>query len=172
MSVFSVWLCHDAIRFIVLISLICLSSAFRPFGDISFALPNLTVTCAGAMSSDIACSPGITGFNIGEFYPEDTLVRTCTADCGQALEQYANRVNAACSKQTWKGYDDTDMPLAIIPEMLRYHYNLTCLMDSGRYCNVVGAEAATASGTQGTQLAPAFRCKLKRILKLICKFTN
>ncbi|KAL8857174.1 MAG: hypothetical protein Q9178_006229 [Gyalolechia marmorata] len=36
------------------------------------------------------------------------------------------------------------MPLAVIPDIVRYLYNLTCLMDSNRYCNNVAAEAAFA----------------------------
>ena len=127
------------------------SSAFRAFTNTSFASTNLTIPCIGALSGDIACSPAVAALSLGEYYPEETLNRTCTADCGQALAQFANRVAAACDKQTWKGYEDTDMPLAIIPDMLRYHYNLSCLTDSGRYCNAVAAKAAAALDSEGTE---------------------
>ena len=43
------------------------------------------------------------------------------------------------------------MPLAIIPDMLQYHYNLTCLTDSGRYCNAVAAKAAAALDSEGIE---------------------
>jgi hypothetical protein len=43
--------------------------------------------------------------------------------------------------------DDVVMPFATIPDLLRYSFNLTCLMDSGRYCNQVAAAAAGAGAT-------------------------
>ncbi|KAL8709699.1 MAG: hypothetical protein Q9220_005639 [cf. Caloplaca sp. 1 TL-2023] len=36
------------------------------------------------------------------------------------------------------------MPLVVIPDIMRYLYNLTCLMESGRFCNNVAANAALA----------------------------
>ena len=151
MSCFSVRRCQIIGWLLVVSTLVNASSAFRAFTNTSFASTNLTIPCIGALSGDIACSPGVAGLRLGEYYPEATLNRTCTADCGQALAQFANRVAAACDKQTWKGYEDTDMPLAIIPDMLRYHYNLTCLTDSGRYCNAVAAKAAVVLDSEGTE---------------------
>lgn len=151
MSCFSVRRCQITSWLVVVSTLINASSAFRAFTNTSFASTNLTIPCIGALSGDIACSPGVAGLTLGEYYPEETLNRTCTAECGQALAQFANRVAAACDKQTWKGYEDTDMPLAIIPDMLRYHYNLTCLKDSGRYCNAVAAKAAAVLDSEGTE---------------------
>lgn len=136
---------------VVVLTLINASTAFRAFTNASFASSKLSAPCVGALSEDIACSPAVAGLRLGEYYPEETLSRTCTADCGQALKQYANSVAAACEEQTWKGYEDTDLPIAIIPDMLRYHYNLTCLTDSGRYCNAVAAKAATALDSEGTE---------------------
>ena len=136
---------------VILLTLTNPSTAFRALTNTSFASTNLTIPCVGALSADIACSPTVAALSLGEYYPEETLNRTCTADCGQALALYANRVAAACDKQTWKGYEDTEMPLAIIPDMLRYHYNLTCLMDSGRYCNTIAAKAAAALDPEGTR---------------------
>ncbi len=133
------------------LTLINVSTAFHAFSNTSFISTNLTKQCVGALSDDIACSPGVAALRLGEYYPGETLSRTCTADCGQALAQYENKVIAACGKQTWKGYEDTEMPLAIIPDMLRYHYNATCLMDSGRYCNAVAAKAAAALDVEGTE---------------------
>ena len=151
MSCFSVRRWQRTGWLLVVSTLVNASSAFRAFTNTSFASTNLTIPCIGALSGDIACSPGVAGLRLGEYHPEETLNRTCTADCGQALAQFANRVAAACDKQTWKGYEDTDMPLAIIPDMLRYHYNLTCLTDSGRYCNAVAAKAAAVLDSEGTE---------------------
>ena len=151
MSYFSLSGCRAPTWLVIVLTLMNLSSAFRALTNTSFASINLTIPCVGALSADIACSPTVAALSLGEYYPEETLSRTCTADCGQALALYANRVAAACDKQTWKGYEDTDMPLAIIPDMLRYHYNLTCLMDSGRYCNTIAGKAAAALDPEGTQ---------------------
>jgi hypothetical protein len=151
MSCFSVRPCQITCWLIIVLTLINASTAFRAFNNASFASTNLTLPCISALSDDFACSPAIARLRLGEYYPEETLSRTCTADCGQALAQYANKVTAACGKQTWKGYEDTEMPLAIIPDMLRYHYNLTCLTDSGRYCNAVAAKAAAALDSEGTE---------------------
>lgn len=43
------------------------------------------------------------------------------------------------------------MPLAIIPDMPRYHYNLTCSTDSGGYCNAVAAKAPAALDLEGIE---------------------
>lgn len=105
---------------------------------------NLTAACSSALVEDVNCSPAVAALRSGSYYPQSTLNRTCTADCANALSAYESNVVSACGGQTWNGYQDTEMPLAIIPDMLRYLYNLTCLMDSGRYCNLVSAVAALA----------------------------
>ena len=151
MSSFSMSGCRVTNHLVVVLTLVNASSAFHALSNTSFAFSNLTIPCVGALSADIACSPTIVALRLGEYYPEETLSRACTADCGQALALYADRVAAACGKQTWKGYEDTDMPLAIIPDMLRYNYNLTCLIDSGRYCNTVAGKAAAALDPEGTK---------------------
>ncbi len=151
MSCFSVRRCQITRWLIIVLMLIDTSNTFRALTNNSFPSSNLTVPCVGALFGDIACSPAVAGLRLGEYYPEETLYRTCTADCGQALAQYANNVATACDKQIWRGYEDTDMPLTIIPDMLRYHYNLTCLTDSGRYCNALAAKAAAALRLEGTE---------------------
>lgn len=103
---------------------------------------NVTAACSSALVGDVNCSPVVAALRSGLYYPQSTLNRTCTVDCANALSAYESNVISACGSQTWNGYQDTEMPLAIIPDMLRYLYNLTCLMDSGRYCNVVSAAAA------------------------------
>lgn len=105
---------------------------------------NLTAGCASALLNDINCSPVVTALRIGSYYPQSTLNRTCTTQCARALTSYQSAVIASCGDQTWTGYEDTVMPLVIIPDMLRYLFNLTCLMDSDRYCNNLAAEAAFA----------------------------
>ena len=148
MFCFSVRRCQITSLLIVVFTLI---NAFRAFTNTSFASSNLTVPCVGALFEDIACSPAVAGLRLGEYFSEERLSRICTADCGQALAQYANKVGARSDKQTWKEYEDTDMPFAIIPDMLRYRYNFTCLTDSGRYCNAVAGKAAATLDSEGTE---------------------
>lgn len=106
---------------------------------------DLTAGCASALLRDVNCSPVVKELRSGSYYPQSTLNRTCTPACASALSDYQSTVVSACGDETWLGYQDTLMPLAIIPDMLRYLYNLTCLVDSNRYCNNVAAQAAFAS---------------------------
>jgi len=103
---------------------------------------NLTGTCSTALLKDISCSPVVLSLRSGDYYPVSTLNKTCTTACQTALSQYESTVVSSCNGQSWNGYEDTPMPLSIIPDLLRYQFNLTCLMDSGRYCNNIAAQAA------------------------------
>ncbi|KAL8772227.1 MAG: hypothetical protein Q9203_001365 [Teloschistes exilis] len=105
---------------------------------------NLTQSCATALLNDVNCSPVLTALRIGSYYPESTLNSTCTPQCTAALSSFQSAVVQACGEETWLGFEDTVMPLVVIPDILRYLYNLTCLMDTGRYCNTVAAKAAFA----------------------------
>ena len=105
---------------------------------------NLTESCATALLNDVNCSPVLPALRIGSYYPESTLNSTCTPQCTAALSSYQSAVVQACGEETWLGFEDTVMPLVVIPDIMRYLYNLTCLMDTGRYCNTVAAKAAFA----------------------------
>ena len=105
---------------------------------------NLTDDCISAFHSDVNCSPVVAALRTGSYYTEATLNSTCTTDCRTALSAYESRMISACGDQTWNGYEDTVMPVVIIPDMLLYLFNLTCLMDSNRYCNNVASTAALA----------------------------
>lgn len=118
-----------------------ISSGFKLF-DVNTVPGNVTTTCSAALLNDISCSPVVSSLQDGAYYPVSTLNRTCTAACTSALSQYEAAVASSCAGQSWNGYEDTPMPLMIIPGLLRYHYDIACLMDSGRYCNNVAAEAA------------------------------
>ncbi|KAL8659924.1 MAG: hypothetical protein Q9202_006879 [Teloschistes flavicans] len=127
----------------LLFALSQLASAVRLVTNSSIPA-NLTQSCATALLNDVNCSPVLTALRIGSYYPESTLNSTCTPQCTAALSSYQSAVVQACGEQTWLGFEDTVMPLVVIPDILRYLYNLTCLMDTGRYCNTVAAKAAFA----------------------------
>ena len=109
---------------------------------------NLTVSCASALMTDVQCSPVVPRLQTGFFYPPSLLNRTCTAACSSALQAYENSVTASCSGQTWAGYDNDDsdsISLVVIPNLMRFNYDMICLQDSGRWCNAVSAAAAVGA---------------------------
>jgi hypothetical protein len=108
---------------------------------------NVSPLCGNALISDISCSPAVTALKNGGYYSQRLLERVCTSGCDDALRDYETRVRSTCAEQTWNGYFNETLPIAIVPGLLRYQYNQSCLMDSGRYCNIVAAQAATANST-------------------------
>lgn len=93
--------------------------------------------------ADIDCDLVVPALVRGTYYPNSTLLRGCTSSCEDALGTYQTSVEAACISDTWLGYENETMPVAIIPEILRYNYNLTCLAnDDGDFCNNVAASYA------------------------------
>ena len=53
----------------------------------------------------------------------------------------------SCGNQTWDGLG-TDSAIALVPELMKFNFNVVCLKDVGRYCNnVVAANAAAADPT-------------------------
>lgn len=108
---------------------------------------NLTVSCSNALLTEVQCSPVVPQFQNGYFYPPSLLNRTCTAACSTALQSYEKSIATSCSGQSWAGYDDEadDMPLVVIPNLMRFNYDMICLQDSGRWCNAVSAAAAVGA---------------------------
>lgn len=150
MLLFGPFGCSSSLNFLSIVAFTIYSIAHgAPLFDNSTIPTNLTVSCSNALLSDVNCSPSVMGLQYGNYYPETTLQRVCTSDCDAALAKYEADVTTACAGQSWNGYDDYLMPLAIIPDTIRYQYNLTCLMDSGRYCNIVAAQAAAALDPDG-----------------------
>lgn len=88
---------------------------------------NLTDACASALLSDVNCDAVVPALVTGDYYPETTLSRACTSDCASSLAGYQSGIASACADDTWLAYGNETMPVAIIPEILRYNYNLTCL---------------------------------------------
>jgi hypothetical protein len=114
----------------------------------SLSLPaaNMTPGCANAMMADFPCNDHVRRFRAGQYHPAEDLKQACTNSCDIALGSYQNSIESACAGQNYS--DDgllisaSILPITSIPETLRYQYDRTCLMDKGRYCNVVAYEAA------------------------------
>lgn len=105
---------------------------------------NITTACQSALTSEVDCDAIVPALITGYYYPNTTLARACTTACTNALGSYKANVDTACVSDTWLAYDNETMAVSIIPEILNYNYNLTCLTDDdGRFCNNVAAAYAT-----------------------------
>lgn len=111
----------------------------------------LSSACSTALTQDVAeCNPMVSRLIKGYFYPESTLQRTCSATCDASLAIYEETVASACGDENWNDYfnaeetgeDAQSVPVRLIPSLTRYLFDLTCLEDSGRWCNVVAGTAA------------------------------
>ena len=104
---------------------------------------NLSAGCLSALTAEVPCNALVGQFWTGYYYDQSMLTESCTSQCEAALSTYESSVVSACGGDTWSGYDDEGgAPLALIPSVMRYNYALTCLQDSGRWCNVVAGIAA------------------------------
>jgi LysM repeat protein len=126
------------------------ATAFKIF-DSRNAPPNLSKTCQTALQQDLNCSPIVRDLRGDTYYQQSTLERTCKPACSQALNDYSKKVVVACGTEKWSGYDAPEL-VSVIPALLQYNYELVCLMDTGRYCNLVAGGSAAASDTEGTHL--------------------
>lgn len=142
---------------VLLVTLVLFSSVEAVSFYTNSTVPtNITAPCAAALSADVNCDPVVPALRNGEFYPSSTLNRACTSTCSSALAFYQSQVASACSTDTWLGYDDEIMPVAIIPELLRFHYNLTCITSNGNFCNNIAAAYAAHLDPNSTgNAAPA-----------------
>lgn len=102
----------------------------------------LAIACTNALLADLDCSPVVPSLYHGGYYPNTTLERACTSECATALASYHSGIASSCNGEVWNGYGNETMPVLMIPEMVRYHYNLTCMTDNGRFCNNVAASYA------------------------------
>ncbi|KAF2416682.1 LysM domain-containing protein [Tothia fuscella] len=109
-------------------------------------IPNsITPACSRELLKDVDCSPTVKMLRNDEYYQQKTLERTCKPGCSNSLEAYNKNVISACGSQTLNkiGKDDPEQ-IATITDLLMYQYSLTCLMDTGKYCNLVAAGNAAA----------------------------
>lgn len=111
---------------------------------------NLSTGCQAALLADVDCNYMVSKLRNGYFYPTSILEKTCTEQCASGLVTFEESILAACAEDVWEGYDeDGEMPVSIIPNLMRYQYDLTCLQDSGRFCNVIAGQAAAISDPGG-----------------------
>jgi hypothetical protein len=106
---------------------------------------NLRPPCAKALMTDVTCSPVVKTLRSDAYYPQSTLERICRSDCSSSLNSYHERIVSTCSGETFRGSNKVPESVAMISDLMKYHYSIVCLIDSGRYCNVVAAEYANAT---------------------------
>ncbi|KAL8350544.1 hypothetical protein RB598_005716 [Gaeumannomyces tritici] len=121
----------------------------------------LSQGCAAALSQEVStsvCNPMANRLLKGYFYAESTLNRTCTDGCADFLAQYESSVVSSCRDEEWQDYfnaaekdsEPEAVQVRVIPNLLRHLFALTCLRDSGRFCNVVIGNAAMAADPGST----------------------
>lgn len=115
--------------------------AFQLVKDSSF-LNNASTGCAQAIRANISCSPAVAALRSSDYYPVSMLEKACTDECASAIADFEHDIAASCAGQTFHGYGSAAMPISLLPGLLRYDFNLSCITDAGRYCNNVAAEAA------------------------------
>jgi hypothetical protein len=102
----------------------------------------ISAGCKTAFSADLSCSHAVPALQAGIYYPKSELEAICTPACDAALATYHDNILSACATDTWDGFEDAEEPVALISEMIRYHYNYTCITDGTRFCNNVAAAYA------------------------------
>ncbi|KAK3337686.1 LysM domain-containing protein [Cercophora scortea] len=106
---------------------------------------NTSTSCLNAMMTDIkSCPDGIRRLRPDLYYPQQFLTSVCTTACQSSLGQYESSVVSSCSGQSYDSLSDKGiLPMAYIPQFLRYLFNYTCLQDAktGDYCIVQAASA-------------------------------
>lgn len=112
---------------------------------------NLSDNCEIALTVNITqCDNVVGSLNSGFYYPQQTLQRVCTPACADALVSYEQSVQGACGPSDVYSLDEgATSQISIAPALYKYMYDLICLMDGGRYCNVVLGEAADAEDPIG-----------------------
>ena len=110
---------------------------------------SLNAACTYALMKDITCSPVVTAIRSDTYYQQSTLEKTCKPECSASLDTYAATVTSLCGTQKWQASDTEQELVTSIVDLLRYHYSMVCLMDTGRYCNIVAAGNAAANDEPG-----------------------
>lgn len=63
------------------------------------------------------------------------------------MATYHEAVLGACSSDTWEAPQEVEQPVAMINELMKYHYDNICLAENGQFCNNVAAAFATVNST-------------------------
>src|ERR1700709_1510535 len=120
----------DMARISSILLFLTAAEGFSVFNEKNLPL-NLTPTCRGALINDIGCEQVITSFTATEFYSPTVLDKACTSSCSSSLSSLRSSIASSCGNQTWDGLG-SDSPIALVPELMSFSYNVVCLKDAGR----------------------------------------
>ncbi|EOD48364.1 hypothetical protein UCRNP2_4885 [Neofusicoccum parvum UCRNP2] len=102
--------------------------------------------------ANMQCNPVVFTFKPGNYYNETLLKAACTSDCDSSLASWEAGIFGSCHDVPWTDAYNESAPIETVPNLVRYNYNQTCRMDTGRYCNAVLGTAAS-SGDGGNSSA-------------------
>lgn len=142
---------HTSFQSITLFWLLGLGEALVYFNSSASLPSNVSADCLNTLASDIACDASIRRLRPSVYYPQIVLQGLCTETCNTALNTWQEAITTSCDGQTYDSLTGAGyIPINIIPQQLRYAFNLSCLTDasSGQFCNV---QAATAAGISADQ---------------------
>lgn len=105
----------------------------------------ISQACANALTADTDCNQIVSTLEGGKYYSQKRLKSICIDACTSSLASYHNNVVSSCALDTWEGPGDVEQPVAFMSELIRYHYNFTCIKDEGRFCNNVAAAFVAAA---------------------------
>ena len=125
------------------------ASSMQYFTNATLPSKDLTLPCANALTSTLPCDPLVKRLLPGHYYDQNGLVRACTSGCDAALGSWQASVNSACAGQNYQDTNSTASPIAKVPDLMRYAYNLTCLQANGEFCNVLARNASMGMSQVG-----------------------
>ena len=127
------------------------ASSMQYFTNTTLHSKELTLSCANAVTASLQCDSLVKRLLPGHYYDQKGLSQACTSSCDAALSSWQSSVNSACAGQSYQETKLTSAPIAQVPDLLRYSFNLTCLQANREFCNVLAHNASIAtSQTVGT----------------------
>lgn len=145
-----------------ILSLLCL--LWSVHGDPIFTnqtVPlDLSNSCTNALLQDIECGAIVPRLQADSFYDQSTLERACGSTCSNSINNYHSNVVRSCLQETWSSSNGEPEPVPAIIDRMRFNYNLICMKDGSRFCNVVAASIADKIESQTSTLANTDSCDL------------
>ncbi|GJC83778.1 lysM domain-containing protein ARB_00327 [Colletotrichum liriopes] len=138
------YLFPPAYLLLALTPLFCLVSA-GTFLDAGAVPQGTSSGCIAALTAETACKDAVADLRPSLYYPLTKLQSICNPACSSALASYHAAVVSSCTQDTYETEERSQIPVAMFSELIRYAYNLTCLTESGRFCNNVAAAFAAAA---------------------------
>ncbi|GKT97447.1 lysM domain-containing protein [Colletotrichum tofieldiae] len=135
------YLVPPAYLLLALTPLFCLVSA-GTFLDAGAVPQGTSSGCIAALTAETACKDAVADLRPSLYYPLTKLQSICNPACSSALASYHAAVVSSCTQDTYETEERSQIPVAMFSELIRYAYNLTCLTESGRFCNNVAAAFA------------------------------